>query len=549
MDVAVRPETIQAAGRDPAGKRGEFLSVLVPCHNEAATVGELLTRLRHALPAAEIVVIDDGSTDRSAAAIQELADDLRLSIVRLAERTGKGAAVRAGLALATRSWVVIQDADLEYDPDDLEQLAVTALTNPDCAIYGSRYLQRGKAPGGSIIPYLGVKTLAVLAGCLYGHRLSDPHTCYKMLPTALLRRLALESQGFELCAEITAKLLRARVSILEVPISYHPRTVKEGKKIGFRDFLGSARTYLACRLKGNREGNRRNREGEAPAEPISVPCVQSVFYILTRFVIGALLVIAGGMKVAPWREVALLHWLVLPAPAVFSIGAAEFIMGCFVLIFSTWRIIGWASRTVFTLYVVVLLLQLWAGESVCQCLGSRSLPLVWMLGLDTVLLLSMWWFRVRWQQPVAAARKKSAFVELLSGARIALPILVLVGIFLFGSLDAAIGYATGARLLATNSAQYAGSLADGETGTVAFELTNYSRQPVRILGAKSTCRCMALDDLPMTLPPGQSERVRVRLKARGGESRQIQRESATLIFDDPVRSVTLTVTAIVLPAP
>jgi hypothetical protein len=124
-----------------------------------------------------------------------------------------------------------------------------------------------------------------------------------------------------------------------------------------------------------------------------------------------------------------------------------------------------------------------------------------------------------------------------------------VGTFVFGSLDAAIGYATGARLLATNSAQYAGSLPDGETSTVAFELTNYSRQPIRILGAKSTCRCVALDDLPITLPAGQTGKIRVRLKARAGKSRQIQRESATLIFDDPVRSVTITVTAIVLPAP
>ncbi len=547
MDVAVRPETTPSAGCDPAGTWGEFLTVLVPCHNEAATVAELLTRLRQALPAAEIVVIDDGSTDRSAAAIQELADDLRLSIVRLAERTGKGAAVRAGLARATRSWVVIQDADLEYDPHDLARLAVTALANPACAIYGSRYLQRGKAPTGSIIPYLGVKTLAALAGCLYGHHLSDPHTCYKMLPTAMLRRLALESQGFELCAEITAKLLNARASILEVPISYHPRTVKEGKKIGFRDFLGSARMYLACRLKGDREGKRRNREGEAPAEP--TPAGQSAFYVLTRFVIGVLFIVAGGVKLAPWRPIALLPWLVLPASAVLLVGVVEFVLGCLVLSYSNRRVISVACRAAFTLYVTVLLSQLWAGESVCQCLGSRSLPLVWMLVLDAVLLLSMWWFRARWQQPLATVRKNSAFVELFSGARFALPILVLVGLLAFGSLDAAIGYATGARLLATDSAQYAGRLADGETGAVAFELTNYSRQSISILGAKSTCSCMALDDLPLTLAAGETGKIKVRLMARGGESRQIQREAATLIFDDPARAVTLTVTAVVSPAP
>jgi hypothetical protein len=444
------------------------------------------------------------------------------------------------MAIASRDWVVIQDADLEYEPADLRRLLQVAQANPGCAVYGSRYLQRGRAPHGSIAHYLAVKILALLAAILYRRHLTDPHTCYKLLPTAMLRRLALESEGFELCAEITSKLLKERVPIIEVPVSYHPRSAADGKKIGFRDFLGSARTYWACRFRAVPDMTTENMD-EEPG--------RSTFYLATRFLIGALLVVGGGVKLAPWREIALLPWLVLPASAVFLVGLVEFVLGCLVLSFTGYRSISLATRAVFTIYVVVLLLQLWAGESVCQCLGSRSLPLVWMLGLDAVLLLSMWWFWRRWQQPLAAVRKKSAFVELLSSVRIALPILVLVGTFVFGSLDAAIGYATGARLLATNSAQYAGSLPDGETSTVAFELTNYSRQPIRILGAKSTCRCVALDDLPITLPAGQTGKIRVRLKARAGKSRQIQRESATLIFDDPVRSVTITVTAIVLPAP
>ncbi len=245
----------------------------------------------------------------------------------------------------------------------------------------------------------------------------------------------------------------------------------------------------------------------------------------------------------------MLDWLVLPAPVVFSIGVVEFVLGCLVLSFSAASIISLASRAVFAVYIVVLLLQLWAGESICQCLGSRSMPVLWMLMLDAVLLLSMWWFRDRWQQPLASVRKKSTFVELVSNVRFALPILAIVGTVIFGSFDAALGYATGARLLVTSSAQHAGNLAHGETRSVAFELNNYSNQSISILGAKSTCSCMVLDELPMTLPPWQIGKIRVRLKARAGESRHIQRESATLIFDDPTRVVTLTVTAIVLPAP
>ncbi|MDZ4659181.1 MAG: glycosyltransferase family 2 protein, partial [Bythopirellula sp.] len=250
-----------------AVEQGECLTVLIPCHSEGATLGELLRRTRDALPLAEVIVIDDGSADDSAAVAEGLQAELDLIVLRLAVRSGKGAAVQAGLQQARRSWVVIQDADLEYDPRDLRRLASTAHANPQAAVYGSRYLQQGKAAGGALAPYLGVKFLGIIVKLLYGSSLSDTHTCYKMLPTALMRRLALQSTGFELCAEITGKLLNERIRIIEVPIAYLPRSVAAGKKIRARDFFKAIGTYWRCRFVatgGSPVVFSSNRTGEPP---------------------------------------------------------------------------------------------------------------------------------------------------------------------------------------------------------------------------------------------------------------------------------------------
>jgi dolichol-phosphate mannosyltransferase len=521
---------------------GDFLTVIVPCFNEVDTVETLLAGLRTALPGAQILVIDDGSTDGSGHVVSALRDHLNLDVVQINRRSGKGAAIRAGLPLASRDWVVIQDADLEYDAGDLRRLLAVAQANPGCAVYGSRYLQRGRAPQGSISHYLAVKVLAILAAILYRRYLTDPHTCYKLVPARLLCDLQLQSNGFEICAEINSKLLARSIPIIEVPISYRPRSTAAGKKIRAGDFFHAAKTYIRHRIV-------TGTQPAAPAERPDATQTQSLAYLTTRFLIGALLVLGGGVKLAPWRELALLPWLVLPPAAVFAAGLYEFILGCFVLSFAGRRSIAAITGITFASYLVLLLLQLWAGESACQCLGSRSLPLVWMLGLDSVLLASICWYRQRWQKPLDPPEHRTAVRDVLANMRVALPLLVLVGIALFGSLDGAIGYATGARLLTTATTQHVGYLDDGEVGTATFELANHGREPIRILGAKSTCRCVALDDLPMTIEPGQRGRIRVRVKARGSHQQTLQRESATLIFDDPTRAATLTVTAIVSPTP
>ncbi|MCC6155872.1 MAG: glycosyltransferase family 2 protein [Candidatus Hydrogenedentes bacterium] len=181
------------------------LSIIVPCFNERPTIEVILRRLRDTLPDAEIVVVDDGSTDGSREIATSLAEALRLRLICLETRGGKGAAVRAGVNAAGGEWIVIQDADLEYDPADLPGMLDAARLRSPCAVYGSRYLGRAAAPPRLWLNYIGVRLLAILEYVLYGIWLSDPHTCYKMLPASMIRQLNLRSNGFELCAEINSK--------------------------------------------------------------------------------------------------------------------------------------------------------------------------------------------------------------------------------------------------------------------------------------------------------------------------------------------------------
>jgi glycosyltransferase involved in cell wall biosynthesis len=223
------------------------LSVVIPVYNERRTIEPLLRQVRLVLPGAQMIVVDDASNDGSREIIQSLQDELGLEVVLSPHNGGKGSAVRLGLAQATREWVVIQDADLEYDPQDIVTLLTTAMAEPGSAVYGSRYLKPATNSNASRLNVLAVRLLAWWAALLYGRWLSDPHTCYKLLPTGLMQELSLQSRGFELCAEINGKLLRRRVPIIELPISYHARTAAEGKKIRWYDFFHAAWVYFRQR--------------------------------------------------------------------------------------------------------------------------------------------------------------------------------------------------------------------------------------------------------------------------------------------------------------
>lgn len=205
------------------------LSILIPVYNEEKTIGDILSRISKVKwPAhieTEIVVVDDGSTDHTAS---KLAKTRGIHIYRQTHR-GKGAAVQNALQHATGDFCVIQDADLEYDPQEIPKLTIPITRNKAKVVYGSRNLTLN--PRSSIAFFWGGVLLSKLINALFGSTLTDESTGYKLIETKLFRDLNIKAEGFEFCPEITVKLLKRKISIWEVPISYSPRDFWAGKKI------------------------------------------------------------------------------------------------------------------------------------------------------------------------------------------------------------------------------------------------------------------------------------------------------------------------------
>ena len=213
------------------------LSVIVPAYNERATIEVALRRL-YAVPLPtgwmrEVVVVDDGSTDGTGAVLESVRQPFGFVLERRARNAGKGAAVRVGIARARGTHVLIQDADLEYDPADIPALLMAIDAGAD-AVFGVR---DRKLHSGYLLYRIGATVLGAALYAVSGAAVRDFYTGYKLLPLPLLRSLALESDGFELEAEITCKLLARGVRIVSVPVSYAPRSFADGKKIGPRDAL------------------------------------------------------------------------------------------------------------------------------------------------------------------------------------------------------------------------------------------------------------------------------------------------------------------------
>ena len=223
------------------------LSVIIPCFNEARHIVQVLDAVRQVDLEKEIIVVDDGSTDRTRELLEEQKKLHPFVTCYKPVNEGKGAAIRSGLELVTGDIVIIQDADLEYDPEQFHELVGPIVRGEAQAVYGSRF--RGTITGMQPANRLANYLLTWAANLLYAARITDEATCYKAFRTDLIRSLPLRCNRFEFCPEVTARVRKRGVPIHEVPIRYAGRTSAEGKKIGWTDGVSALWTLVKYRFR------------------------------------------------------------------------------------------------------------------------------------------------------------------------------------------------------------------------------------------------------------------------------------------------------------
>lgn len=223
------------------------LSVIIPVFNECQTVAEIIRRVRAVQVPLEVdvVVVDDGSTDGTDKLLALLQDSTVL-VVSHDQNMGKGAAIRTGLQHAKGELLLIQDADLEYDPEDWPKLLDPVLKHKAMVVYGSRFT--GERKNMLVLHWIGNRFLSLATNLLYRSTLSDMETCYKLFDRRVLDGITIVSNRFDFEPEITAKVLRRGYRIYEVPISYAGREVDEGKKITWRDGFGALIALVRFRI-------------------------------------------------------------------------------------------------------------------------------------------------------------------------------------------------------------------------------------------------------------------------------------------------------------
>jgi len=226
-----------------------IVSVIIPAYNEENTITQVLERVASALAgsiAYEIIAVNDGSTDRTSALLQHAPQHVR--VLHNKRNIGKTPSIARALEQARGSIAIVQDADLEYDPRDILPVIEPILRRTTNIAYGSRYLKTPKQCYQHVLFYLGGRIATMLANLLYGYRLTDEPTCYKAFRTSLLERMQITGKGFEFCHEFTAKAGKLKERIIEVPISYAPRSKTDGKKLRMSDGFAAYWTLIKLRF-------------------------------------------------------------------------------------------------------------------------------------------------------------------------------------------------------------------------------------------------------------------------------------------------------------
>lgn len=224
------------------------LSIIIPVFNEEKTIENIINRVSKVESVSEIIAVNDGSYDKTSDILKSIQKKWKKKqkfvVINHGTNFGKGRAIQTGVKAVTSDYLLIQDADLEYDPEEYNNLSIYA--NKGNVVYGSRLL--GKNKHAYLSTYLGNIVITGFCNLIFGSKLTDSYTCFKLLPSKIAKELNLKSNGFEIEAEITAKLLKRKIEIKEVAIKYHPRSYEKGKKIKARDAVIGALKLVRIRF-------------------------------------------------------------------------------------------------------------------------------------------------------------------------------------------------------------------------------------------------------------------------------------------------------------
>ena len=225
------------------------ISIIIPVYNEINTLEEILKKVKNAEMQGlnkEIILVDDCSTDGSRELLEKFGNEYKVDFH--AENQGKGAAIRTAINHVTGDFTIIQDADLEYEPKDYDDLIKILIENKADVVYGSRFAEIKRSKSFILSHYLGNKSLTMITNLLYGATLTDMETCYKAFRSDVIKSFTIKSNRFDFEPEITAKILKKKYRLVETPISYNGRKFSEGKKITWKDGIDAILTLVKYRF-------------------------------------------------------------------------------------------------------------------------------------------------------------------------------------------------------------------------------------------------------------------------------------------------------------